>query len=86
MSYIYGASSKARNLMSYIYGRDILLGILFLEPYTSLIYEWKTNKYNNYSLSLLIVYGRSYMIWYYIAITRKRSLCLLRDAQLRSSR
>jgi hypothetical protein len=32
MSYIYGAPSKARNLTSYIYGRDFLLGILLLEP------------------------------------------------------
>jgi hypothetical protein len=30
-SYIYGAPSKARNL-TYIYGRDFLLGILLLEP------------------------------------------------------
>jgi hypothetical protein len=29
--YIYGAPSKARNL-TYIYGRDFLLGILLLEP------------------------------------------------------
>jgi hypothetical protein len=38
MSYIYGAPSKARNLTSYIYGRDFLLGILLLEPCISLIY------------------------------------------------
>jgi hypothetical protein len=38
MSYIYGASSKARNLMSYIYGPDFLLGSLLLEPRISLIY------------------------------------------------
>jgi hypothetical protein len=31
MLYKYGAPSKARNL-TYIYGRDILLGILLLEP------------------------------------------------------
>jgi hypothetical protein len=31
MSYIYGATSKTRNLTSYIYGRDFLLGILLLE-------------------------------------------------------
>jgi hypothetical protein len=36
MSYIYGALSKARNLM-YIYGRDFLLGILLLEPCILLI-------------------------------------------------
>jgi hypothetical protein len=35
--YIYGAPSKARNL-TYICGRDFLLGILLLEPCTSLIY------------------------------------------------
>jgi hypothetical protein len=29
MSYIYGAPSKARNLMSYIYGRDLLPGFCF---------------------------------------------------------
>jgi hypothetical protein len=33
--YIY---SKARNLTSYIYGRNILLGVLLLEPCISLIY------------------------------------------------
>jgi hypothetical protein len=39
MPYIYiGAHSKAINLTSYIYGRDILLGILLLEAYISLIY------------------------------------------------
>jgi hypothetical protein len=38
MSYIYGAPSKARNLTSYIYGRDFLLGILLLEPCISLNY------------------------------------------------
>jgi hypothetical protein len=36
--YIYGDPSKARNLTSYIYGRDFLLGILLLEPCISLIY------------------------------------------------
>jgi hypothetical protein len=46
-------------LMSYIYGRDFLLGILLLEPCISLIYAWKTNKYTNYSFSLLIMYGSS---------------------------
>jgi hypothetical protein len=30
MSYIYGAPNKARNLTSYIYGRDFLLGFCFL--------------------------------------------------------
>jgi hypothetical protein len=38
MSYIYGAPSKARNLKSYIYKRDFLLGNLLLEPCISLIY------------------------------------------------
>src|SRR5215510_5286297 len=46
----------------------------------------KTNKYTNYSFSLLIMYGSSYMFRPYIAIFRERSYCLLRDAQLRSSR
>jgi hypothetical protein len=50
-----------------------LLGILLLEPCISLIYAWKTNKYTNYSLSLLIMYGRSYMFRHYIAILRERS-------------
>jgi hypothetical protein len=62
MSYIYGAPSKARNLTSYIYRREFLLGILLLEPCISLIYAWKTNKYTNYSLSLLSMYGSSYML------------------------
>jgi hypothetical protein len=38
MSCIYGTPSKARNLTSYIYGRDFLLVILLLEPCISLIY------------------------------------------------
>jgi hypothetical protein len=46
----------------------------------------KTKKYTNYSLSLLIIYGSSYMFRHYVAITRERCYCLLRDAQLRSSR
>jgi hypothetical protein len=73
MSYKYGAPSKARNLTSYIYGRDFLLGILVLEPCISLIYAWTTNKYTNYSFSLLIMYGSSYMFRHYIAIIRERS-------------
>jgi hypothetical protein len=32
------------------------------------------------------MYGSSYMFRHYIAIFRERSYCLLRDAQLRSSR
>src|SRR5215469_14808801 len=63
-----------------------LLGILLLEPFISLIYAWKTNKYTNYSFSLLIMYGSFYMFRHYIGIFRERSYCLLREAQLRSSR
>jgi hypothetical protein len=33
----------------------------------------KTNKYTNYSFSLLIMYGSSYMFRHYIAIFRERS-------------
>jgi hypothetical protein len=66
--------------------RDILLGILLLEPFISLIYACKTNKYTNYSFSLLMMCGGSYMFRHYIAVLRERSLCLLRDAELRSSR
>jgi hypothetical protein len=58
--------------LRYIYGRDILLGILFLKLCISLIYAWKTNKYTKYSLSLLIMYGSSYMFRHYIAILRER--------------
>jgi hypothetical protein len=50
-----------------------LLGILLLEPWISLIYAWKTNKYTNYSFALLIMYGSSYMFRHYIAILRERS-------------
>jgi hypothetical protein len=50
-----------------------LLGILLLEPCISLIYAWKPNKYINYSLILLIMYGSSYMFQYYTAILRERS-------------
>jgi hypothetical protein len=32
---------------------------------------WKTNKYTNYSCSLLIMYGSSYMFPHYIAIFRE---------------
>jgi hypothetical protein len=72
-TYIYGAPSKARNLTSYIYGRDFVLGILLLEPCISLIYARKTNKYTNYSFSLFIMHGSSYMFRHYIAIFRERS-------------
>jgi hypothetical protein len=34
----------------------------------------------------LIMYGSSYMFRHYIAILKERSKCLLKDAQLRSSR
>ena len=72
MPYIYGAPSTARNLASYIYGRDILLGILLLEPCISLICVLKPNKYTNYPFSLLIMYGSSYMFRHYIAILGER--------------
>jgi hypothetical protein len=39
----------------------------------SLMYAWKTNKYTNYSFSLLIMYVSSYMIRHYITIFRERS-------------
>jgi hypothetical protein len=74
MSYIYGAPSEARNLMSCIYMDEIfLLGILLLEPCILLIYAWKTNKYTNYSFILLIMYVSSYMFQHYIAIFREHS-------------
>jgi hypothetical protein len=44
-----------------------LLGILLLEQCISLTYAWNTNKCNNYSFSLLIMYGSSYMFRHYIA-------------------
>jgi hypothetical protein len=66
--------------------RDFLLGILLLEPCISLIHAWKTNKFNNYSFSLLIMYGSSYVFRHYIAIFKERSKCLPRVAQFRSSR
>jgi hypothetical protein len=53
----------------------------------NITYAWKTNKYTNYYLfSLLIMYGSSYMFRHYVAILRERFLCLLRGAQLKSSR
>jgi hypothetical protein len=61
-------------------------GVLLLELCISFIYAWKTNKCKHYSFSLLIMYGISYMFRHYVAILRERSWCLLRDAQLRSSR
>src|SRR5215510_11712823 len=49
-----------------------LLGILLLEPCISLTYAWKTNKYTNYSFSLLIIYGSFCMFRHYIIIFRER--------------
>jgi hypothetical protein len=37
------------------------------------IYAWKANKYTNYSFSLLIMYGSSFMFRDYTAILRERS-------------
>jgi hypothetical protein len=50
-----------------------LLAILLLEPCISLIYAWKTNKYTNYSFSLLIMYGSFYVFRHYIANFRELS-------------
>jgi hypothetical protein len=50
-----------------------LLGILLLELCISLMYAWKTNKYTNYSFSLLIIYGSFYMFRHYIANLMERS-------------
>jgi hypothetical protein len=47
-------------------------GDLLLEPCISLIYAWKTNKYTNFSFSLLIMYVSSYMFRHYIAIFWER--------------
>jgi hypothetical protein len=49
------------------------LGILLLEACISLIYAWKTSKCNNYSFSLLIMYGSSYMLRHYIPTMRECS-------------
>jgi hypothetical protein len=49
-----------------------LLGILVLEPCILLSYAWKTNKCNNYSFSLLIMYG-IYMFRHEISIFTERS-------------
>jgi hypothetical protein len=51
--------------------RFFLLGIFLLESCILLIYVWKTNKCNNYSFSVLILYGSSYMFRHYIAILRE---------------
>jgi hypothetical protein len=53
--------------------KKFFLGILIIEPCISLIYAWKTNKYTNYSFSLLIMYDISYMFRHYIAILRESS-------------
>jgi hypothetical protein len=62
-----------KSLRATLLDEIFLLGILLLEPWISLIYAWKTNKCNNYSFSLLIMYCSSYMFRYYIAIFRERS-------------
>jgi hypothetical protein len=46
----------------------------------------KTNRFNNYSFSLLIMSGRSYLFRSHVDIFMERSCCLLIDAHLRSSR
>jgi hypothetical protein len=46
------------------------IGILLLELCVSLMYAWKTYKWNNYTFSLLIMYGSFYMFRHYIAILR----------------
>jgi hypothetical protein len=48
-------------------------GFCFLNREILLIYACKTNKYINYSFSLLIMYGISYMFRHHIAIIRERS-------------
>jgi hypothetical protein len=48
--------------------------------------EKPTNATIIYLFILLIMYGSSYMFRHYIAIFRESSYCLLRNAQLRSSR
>jgi hypothetical protein len=67
------AGSAKLNLSAQRWWRDFLLGILLLEPWISLMYAWKANKYTNYSFSLLIMYGNSCMFRHYIAIFRDRS-------------
>jgi hypothetical protein len=71
--------SAQRCLTRYFYWRFCFLNVHFVNICM------KTNKYINYSFSLLITYGSSYIFWHYIAILRERSYCLLRDAQLRIS-
>jgi hypothetical protein len=52
---------------------EIFTGDFLFEPWISLIYAWKTNKYTNYWCSLLIMYGSSYMFRHNIATLRERS-------------
>jgi hypothetical protein len=56
---------------------EIFTGILLIELCISLIYAWKPNKCNNYSFSLLIMSGSSYMFRRYIAIL----ICLIAHPQ-----
>jgi hypothetical protein len=54
------------------------LARFFTEDFASLTVHFvnicvKTNKYTNYSFSLLIMYGISYMFRHYIAIFKERS-------------
>src|SRR5215469_8208481 len=60
-----------KSLRSMLPDEIFVLGILLLEPCISLIYAWKTNKYTNYSFSLLIMYGSYCMFRHYIAIFRE---------------
>jgi hypothetical protein len=61
------------NPSAQLFPTRFFLGILLLEPCISLIYAWNTNKCTNYSFSILIMYGSSYMLRHYIAIFRERS-------------
>jgi hypothetical protein len=66
-------NARIKSLRAPLADEMFLLGIVLLEPRISLIYAWKPNKCNNYSISLLIMYGSSYMFRHYIAIFRERS-------------
>jgi hypothetical protein len=57
--YHYPFNAEIKSLCATLPDEILLLGILFLEPCISSIYAWKTNKYNKYSFSLLIMYGSS---------------------------
>jgi hypothetical protein len=61
-------NSGIKSLRATLPDETFLLGNLLLEPCISLIYAWKPNKYTNYSFSLIIIYGSSYMCRHYIAI------------------